>query len=171
MNFGSFIGKLEKMRERLDNVPEVVEWFVHDNKEMLVDLNRDQMLLGRNAEGEILTPGYLEDPYFKTPEAAQRYAARKAILERRHHERITYPLNFPEKDRNTPNLIIRGDFQDAMFIKPTPDSFTIDSSYKYAGDIDTKYRKKLYGLAPLSRQYVWDNGLRYKIMNYLFSWL
>ena len=75
MNFGSFIGKLEKMRERLDNVPEVVEWFVHDNKELRVDLNSDQILLVRKADCEILPPGDLEDPFFTTPLSTQRYFA------------------------------------------------------------------------------------------------
>ena len=49
------------------------------------------MLLGQNAKGEVLTPSYLNDPYFDNYLQAQMYAAMKYSLESWHKERIENP--------------------------------------------------------------------------------
>ena len=77
MNADDKLSFVTAKQQRVDNWPEVVEWQIEEYGDELVDLNRDQMLLGRNAEGEVLTPSYLEDPYFPTQEAAQAYASMK----------------------------------------------------------------------------------------------
>ena len=75
------IEKIERLQQSVNRVPEKVSEVVRENQEVLLSLNRDQMLLGRDAEGNILTPGYLDDPYFDTPEQAETYANMKYRLE------------------------------------------------------------------------------------------
>lgn len=161
--------KIEQLKEysvKLDNVPAKVAEVAREYDDVLLNLNRDQMLQGRDAEGQVLAPSYLDDPYFKSRQAAERYARMKYVLESRHKARIWNPQLFPDKDSNTPNLIIRGDFQDAMFIRTSPDGFTIGSSYVDAPDIENKY-PGLFGLAPESRVYFWNEFLRKELIKYL----
>lgn len=153
MGIGEFIEKIEKLKQAINQVPERVTEVVVENQEVLLSLNRDQMLLGRDAEGNTLTPGYLDDPYFDTPEQAAAYADMKYRLESNHRARIENPTIYPDKDRNTPNLIVTGPFQDNMFILPESDSFLIGSTYPEAKDIDGKYGGKVFGVAPASRDY------------------
>lgn len=123
--------------------------------------------LGRNAEGEVLTPSYLEDPYFHTQEAAQAYASMKYGLELVHKSRLTFPLNYPDKERNTPNLIVTGDFQNGMFLRTMTDSFLIDSGYDESRDIEQKYNNKVFGLAPLAKEFWWNYRLGIAIRRYI----
>ena len=112
MNIGGAIDRISKTITRIDNVPEVVEALVSMHQDVLLSLNRDQMLLGRNADGELLTPDYLSDPYFKTQEQAVAYANMKYGLEAQHKTRMSTMLDYPDKPKNTPNLIVTGEFQD-----------------------------------------------------------
>ena len=81
MGIRELIEKIERLQQSVNRVPEKVSEVVRENQEVLLSLNRDQMLLGRDAEGNILTPGYLDDPYFDTPEQAETYANMKYRLE------------------------------------------------------------------------------------------
>lgn len=159
--------RLQETKSRIDNIDSVISDVVEKNKQVLLSLNRDQMLLGRNSEGELFTPDYLNDPYFKTTAQAQSYAAKKYRLEGEHKARIENILNYPDKPRNTPNLIVTGPFQDSMVIETTGDSFTIDSFYIDTPDIESKYKFKVFGLAPLSVEYFWKNYLLLALRAYL----
>lgn len=64
MNVDDKLDYVTAKQKRVDNWPEVIEWQVDEYGYELLELNKDQMLLGRNTDGELLTPGYLEDPYF-----------------------------------------------------------------------------------------------------------
>ena len=72
----------------------------------LLDLNRDQMMAGQNAEGTDITPSYLDDPYFKT--------RRQAIGYMNWKQRITADSR---RDPQTPNLFIKGDFHNSIRIR------------------------------------------------------
>lgn len=162
--------KLEYMsakQQRVDNWPEVVEWQVSEYGYELLNLNRDQMLLGRNSDGEPFTPTYTSDPYFKTAAQANSYAAMKFGLELVHRSRLTFPLNYPDKGKDTPNLIVLGNFQDGMLIKSNAESFTIDSGYDESRDIEHKYNNKVFGLTPLAKEFWWDHRLRNAIQRYI----
>ena len=161
------IEKMETVRMRIETVPEVVEWMVHDHSDELVSLNRDQMLLGRDAEGNVLSPDYLSDPYFKTKAQAEAYANMKYRLEGVHRARIVHPLNWPDKDKNTPNLIVTGPFQDSMFVTTNADSFTIGAAYADSPDIERKYAGKVFGLAPLSREYFYEQYIKPAVRRHL----
>lgn len=167
MNVDDKLSFAAAKQQRVDNWPEVVECQIEEYGDELVDLNRDQMLLGRNADGAVLTPTYLEDPYFPTQEAAQAYASMKYGLELVHKSRLTFPLNYPDKERNTPNLIVTGDFQNGMFLRTMTDSFLIDSGYDESRDIEQKYNNKVFGLAPLAKEFWWNYRLGIAILRYI----
>ncbi len=159
--------RLQEAKSRIDNIDSVISEVVEKNKQVLLSLNRDQMLLGRNSEGELFTPDYLNDPYFKTTAQAQSYASMKYNLEGKHKARIENTLNYPDKPRNTPNLIVTGPFHDMMTIYTIADSFVIDSWYMDTLEIESKYKFKVFGLAPLSVEYFWKNYLLLALRAYL----
>ena len=167
MNVDDKLDYVTAKQKRVDNWPEVIEWQVDESGYELLELNKDQMLLGRNTDGELLTPGYLEDPYFRTSAQAQAYAAMKRGLEFVHKTRVTFPLNYPNKPQDTPNLIVTGDFQDGMFIRNTAESFIIDSRYPESGDIERKYNNKVFGLTPLAKEFWWNHRLREALYRYI----
>jgi hypothetical protein len=132
-----------------------------ERADILMDMNRDQLLYGRNADGELLTPGYLDDPYFKTPEAAQRYHNKKVAMENDHRGRFRARLYFgvqlfPDKPSDTPNLLINGRwFFNHFFINVNKEShsYIIGSTGLVAWEIEDKYGQEVYGLAPKSRDF------------------
>lgn len=160
MGIREIIRRIETLKSRISDVPEKVNEVVLRNEEVLLSLNRDQMLLGRDAEGNVLTPSYLEDPYFDTPEQAEAYAGMKYRLESEHRSRIENPTIYPDKDRDTPNLIVTGPFQDNMFILVERDSFLLGSTYADTRDIDAKYGNRVFGMAPASREYFYKHFIR-----------
>lgn len=74
-----------------------------NHSEELLDLNKQQMWDGKRADGENITPSYSQNPYFKKPGAAERYANWKA--------KIT-PSSIRPMD--VPNLFINGKFYDSL---------------------------------------------------------
>lgn len=135
---------------------------VNKSSDVILDLNRDQLLYGRDAEGEELTPGYLSDPYFKSFDHAKAYFLMKFKLEQSHKGLVHYTKIqlFPKKDFNTPNLLITGDlFFNHFYINVSNNSYTIGSNGAVASDIEAKYGK-VYGLAPASRDFYYKNWLR-----------
>lgn len=166
MNIRKTLSRFEDALKRVQSLPAALGDTVRENSNVLLNLNRDQMLLGTNTEGKPFTPSYLNDPYFKTQEQANAYASMKLSLEHLHRERITYPLNY-HKDRFTPNLIVTGPFQDSMFITTNARSFEIGSRYIDSSDIEAKYNYKVFGLAPLSVEYFWRYFLLQNLRKHL----
>lgn len=158
-SIGEIINRLEVLKRRIKLIPDKVSTIAKNNQDVLISLNKDQMLLGRNIDGAKLTPDYLNDPYFKSIEAAKSYAAMKYHLESKHKARIENPTLYPDKDRNTPNLIVTGPFQDSMFINMRSDSFLIGSSYRDSDDIERKYNNLVFGLSPESKEYFYKTHL------------
>lgn len=173
MNIEGKLAFITERQKRVDNWPEVIETIVARYGHELVGLNQSQLLLGRNTDGELLSPTYLNDPYFKTKEAAQAYAAKKKRLEWAHRPRIIFPINYPNKPSDTPNLIVRGNFHDGMYVKSSSDSFTIGSRPRApltitdADDIERKYNNKVFGLTPLSKEFWWNYRLRQELYDYI----
>ncbi len=151
------IRKFEAVAKVAGSVEEIAGKVANDNKGILLSLNRDQLLLGRNTEGNLLTPDYLSDPYFKTPDAAKRYAKMKHGLEKEHSQRIANPTIYPNKPRNTPNLIVTGPFQDGMFITISGSTYNISSTYSETPDIVAKYNDLVFGHSPESKQFFFNN--------------
>ena len=162
------INQFRKISENIRSVPEVLDKVVSDNKDVLLSLNRDQMLLGRDADGEMFKPSYLQDPYFKTQAAAQSYARMKYALEPSHKALLWTPVQlYPDKDRNTANLIVTGLFQNGLFITAGGGSFDINSSYVASGDINRKYKGRVFGIAPKSKEYFFLELIKPTLLKHL----
>lgn len=167
------MGTVKQIRDRygdaIKGVSEVVSKTANDNKDVLLSLNRDQMLLGRNNAGDTFTPGYLNDPYFKTQAKAQAYKKMKIGLEKQHSGRMRFSnvQLYPNKDSDTPNLIVTGPFQDSMYITLSSGEYTLGSTYVDASDINAKYNNAVFGLAPRSKEYFDKYWIHPAIAKYL----
>ena len=95
------MGRLDRIIEGLSNFESNIEGIVMDeimdHSEELEEMNRDQMLEGIDSYGNPIRPKYSEDPFFKTAEAARKYAEWKMRISPR-----------TGRDIDTPNLFING---------------------------------------------------------------
>ena len=150
----------ERYRKAYETLPDAISTTVQQTSTVLMDLNRDQLLQGRDAEGNLLSPNYMDDPYFKTREAAGNYSKMKYKKEVEHRNRIAYIELFGEKPTDVPNLLVTGNwFFNHFFIKVTKDAYEIGSTGIAATDIERKY-PKVYGLAPLSKEFYYFQYIR-----------
>lgn len=54
-----------------------------------------------------------------------------------------------------------------MFLRTMTDSFLIDSGYDESRDIEQKYNNKVFGLAPLAKEFWWNYRLGIAIRRYI----
>lgn len=155
-----YLNRYETIRSRVLNFNSILSEAVSQFGDIIVELNKDQMLLGRDTDGKPFTPSYLADPYFKTKAQANWYANMKYALESQHKSRLNYPQLYPDKNKDTPNLIVIGNFQDGMFITVNGDTHRIDSTYIDSPDIEDKYNKKVFGLTKESKEFFYREFLR-----------
>jgi hypothetical protein len=116
---------------------ETVSECVEVTREQMLYYNRLQLLHGLDQEGNYLSPKYSEDPYFKSPESAKRYAEWKSRIE-------------PKTDKpfDVPNLYITGRYHESIEIDVEPSKYVISSSDPNAASIENKFTQKVYGLSP-----------------------
>jgi hypothetical protein len=155
----------EKFSAAYQAVPETISNTVEQTQDVLLNMNRDQMLQGRDADGNLFAPTYTNDPYFETPDQAARYSKMKYLLEVKHRSRMQGVGLYGEKPTDVPNLIVTGPFQDGMFIRVTKEAYEIGSTYEDADDINAKYKNRAFGIAPLYKAFYWTNYLRGKILD------
>lgn len=168
MGIGEIISRLTRIQEEvIGGISDVVGDVVSRERGVLLSLNKDQMLLGRNTDGKPFRPTYLNDPYFKTREQAKAYAAMKKKLESEHHARIENPTLYPEKSPNTPNLIVTGPFQDGMFITTDTKSFLIGSTYADSDEIESKYDNLVFGISPESKKFFYEHYIHPELLKLL----
>ena len=152
----------------MQELPNVLIDEVEKEKEMILSLNRDQLLAGRNSDGQLLSPGYLQDPYFKTKGQAEAYLRMKLALESMHKSRMMFAnvLNFPVKPSVTPNLIVKGNFHDGMFMNVSGDKMVFGSTYEESNDIEQKYDNKVFGLTDEAKRVFWVQKLRETVLSH-----
>ena len=127
----------------------------------IMALNRDQLLQGRDADGNLISPTYMQDPYFKSQEAAAKYSKMKYMMEEGHKQRMTFPEMYGEKPTDVPNLLVTGTlFFNHFFISVTREAYTIGSTGEAAPDIEQKYNNRLYGLTPKSKEFYYFMFIR-----------
>jgi hypothetical protein len=146
-------------------IPDVVSNVVARTSDVILDLNRDQLLQGRDADGKLLSPTYTEDSYFKSREAAGRYSKMKYLQEVAHRRMMVYAELYGEKPADVPNLIVTGPFHGSFFISTSMDSYTIGATYRDADDISAKYKNRVYGLAPRSKEFYYFSFIRPAILS------
>lgn len=101
-----------------------LEKIVEDHADDITDLQREQMLEGRGVDGDYIRPFYSENPWFKKPGAAQRYAQWK--------QKITPN---PQRPLDVPNLTVTGVFHDSLSAKVTSGFFEVDSGVAFGQDV------------------------------------
>ena len=121
---------------------------ISESKDLILAKNREQLLEGKLSTGKDITPSYLDDPYFKSKEAAQRYSDWK--------DEITPN---PKRKKGTPNLIITGPYHRSIDLKVTGEDFEFLSSFKNAKDIEKKFTENVYGLDDDNKEELIDERL------------
>lgn len=128
-----------EMSRRLNkvNINVISSESVEETKDDLLDMQKAQLLRGKGNDGNDLEPGYLEDPYFKSPESAMRYMEWKKKIS----------PNVGRND-NAPNLYINGAFHRTVKVKVNTDSWDILSDSEIYNSVDQKYKGKEFGITP-----------------------
>lgn len=108
-------------------------------EEEIRQYNIQQLLDGKTNEGLDISPGYMEDPFFKTPEQAKAYSDWK--------DRISPP---GKRRSGVPNLYINGYYHSTRTVQIEGDKIVYRSTYGEVHDFDQKY-KNLDGLNADSR--------------------
>jgi hypothetical protein len=127
---------------RLQNIDtdKIAAETMEGTEEEIRQYNLQQLLDGKTNEGLDISPGYLEDPFFKTREQAQAYSDWK--------DRISPPS---KRRSGVPNLYINGYYHSTRTVQIVGDKIVYRSSFgEIFTDIDEKY-KNLDGLNPESR--------------------
>lgn len=117
------------------------------------DLLREQLLHGKGSDGQDLKPGYLEDPYFKTPESAMRYAQWK--------QKISPDVG---RNFNAPNLFITGYYHKRMKVFVFEDGLTIDNFAVFGEAVNEKYGGKATVLGGIWRKKYMQEILRPQLL-------
>lgn len=119
---------------------------LHENEIAYIDILKRQLWMGKGSDGNDLSPGYLEDPYFKSREAAQRYLNWK--------KKITPGSG---RNPNAPNLFITGLYYGSLSAKSDLSGLSISSSASFGIDIETKYKGRANILGgPFRKEFIFD---------------
>lgn len=167
MSLGSYIRVLQYARDGARNINSTVYECIQENEEVLLELNRSQILQGRDSDGELFSPTYEQDPYFTSPEKGANYGRWKERIRPEADSLIYTPL-FSAKPAGVPNLFVTGPFVSGMFITTGTTSFVIDSSYFKSGDINSKYKGKVFGLTQAAIDFFYRNFLRRRILQAVY---
>lgn len=111
-------------------------------------LNRKQLRRGRDKNDNYLSPKYSEDPYFKSKEAALRYANWKKSIDVQ-----------TDKPFDVPNLYINGRFHNSLHLVANTRVIDFISASPDAKGIEQKFNQnKIYGLTDESKaKYIPEN--------------
>lgn len=138
---GDFIEKLESI-DLIDEVGKIIA----ANADTIKDMNKKQMLAGKNNKGDSL-PSILGDPYFKKPGADERYAAFKQKL-------------FPETPFGVSNFTVLNVFHNSILVFRKDRDIVYNSPVLFASDIERKTNNTVFGLNADSRATAWQLIIR-----------
>jgi hypothetical protein len=102
-------------------------------KKSIADLNREQLLSGRGADGEYL-PRYVDDPYFKSVESATRYEQWKATI------------SIGEKPTGVMDFYIDGTFHRTIKFVKDDEGFTTKSDSSIISSVQSKTNNQALGI-------------------------
>lgn len=134
-----FIDEFIALLDGFDIVSEAGK-IVQDNKQQVLELNKDQLWAGENTEGMPIRPSYFEDPFFKTKQQARAYANWK--------QKITPN---PNRHYGTPNLYINGYYYRSLDMRVQGTEVVYTSTLIGGEDIDAQYQN-IRGLSPINMQ-------------------
>jgi len=144
MAFESYIEKYDPKKVR----PALQRALTSTEGDYLTNL-KAQLLMGKGSDGEDLKPGYLEDPYFKTRQAAMNYAVWK--------QKTTPSFG---RNLNAPNLFITGYYHNQFKIFVYPDAVYIFNLAPFGEEVNNKYSGKATVLGgPWRKEYIFEKVL------------
>lgn len=154
------MGTLADMNRRVQalSLTDLAAAIIAQNATELADIQRKQLMQGKNNEGDLLGPRHSENPFFKSPESALRYA--------RWKQKIT-----PETPFDVPNLYINGQYHGGIFIKVAGDKVTTDSKSPLAGKINNTFKGKQLGLNSDSKVTAFKDHIRSPLVKAVASQL
>lgn len=114
-----------------------------DEQEKIMTLQREQLLEGKDNDGNDMRPYYSEDlqpeGWFKSKDSAMRYALWKQTG-------ISYPVQV-QRNPDAPNLYINGRFHSELGVKQTSKTIGVYPITPYAATIVAKYGLDKFGLS------------------------
>lgn len=134
------------------------EGVLNSISELAVASNRHQLFDGKLSTGEDLSPTYLEDPWFKSKESAQRYSDWK--------DEITPNTR---RKKGVPNLFINGAFHESIEVQAKGGGLLYKSSFFRASSIESKFGLNIYGLGGEYRDYYLEEVLEPEWQNRIES--
>lgn len=158
--------KIEAFEDFKKNLVPAVDAFLREHEVEIIDLLKGQLFEGKDSEGNDLRPYYSEDlrsngGWFKTPEAAERYAEWKRGL--------TYP-NGAGANRNpdAPNLYINGNlFHDTLILDIADDFIAFVNTDPRARQIMERYGREKFGLNNVNFELVKDLYIKEPLLKML----
>lgn len=142
MTLSTLVNNLSSLDEKLLSFVKVA---FEENSWEVMNLQRMQLFEGKRSDGSYIKPSYSEDlqsngGYFKTPEAAQKYAFWKAT-------KVPIPVTTTtDQPFDTPNLYINGRFHDELGAEISDTQMEIKGMTAYAEMIVAKYGIETFGL-------------------------
>lgn len=115
---------------------------LNDRREEIIASQREQLLEGKDSDGNDMRPYYSEDlkpnGWFHSKESAMRYALWKKTG-------ISYPVNV-QRNTDAPNLYINGMFHNDLEARAGSTSVGVYPKTSYAAGIMAKYGMNKFGL-------------------------
>jgi hypothetical protein len=149
------------------NLVEMIQRLMQEDEPLLLALQKDQLYAGQDANGDSLRPSYLEDPYFKSRDAAQRYSDWKDRLDQRTPNEI-----FHKRPAGTPNLIITGTwFYNTLVADVGNGKLVLRSDSWLFPKLETKYGNALLGLNQTALRYYVEEILFPRLQRETYAWL
>ncbi|HEX8358172.1 MAG TPA: hypothetical protein VF610_12195 [Segetibacter sp.] len=107
----------------------------------ITELQTEQMRAGKDKNDNWIRPYYSENPFFKSPESAMRYAKWKSHIS-------------PNKDKpfNVPDLFIIGTYHNSVRTEVSGDKFKIKGTASFAFSVESVHKDAL-GLNSESRHF------------------
>ena len=137
---------LERLTESVRTLPErlpvMIGEVLRGHEHDIMELQRIQLLEGKDSDGKDIHPFYTEDlkpqGYFHSAQSAARYAAWK--------EDLSYPFSV-SRNHNAPNLYITGKFHEELGCVFGTQAMQIAPMTGYAAAIVAKYGRNTFGLS------------------------
>ena len=133
---------------------------------------REQLYSGLDGNENELRPSYMDDPYFRERTNSEEKARNMARWYVKHKELITPPLTsnigFKARGKETPNLIIRGDFYESII--STVDNWRIKietQGVSFGADVERKYGSQIFALSEKSKRHIIETYIKPAIADYL----
>ena len=126
----------------------IAEDVLNQTSSTAVQMNRGQLYDGKLSTGDDISPTYLEDPYFKSKESAQKYSDWKDAI-----------TPNPRRKKGVPNLFIIGAYHESITAEAKGGGLLYKSSFYRASNIESKFSVNVYGLGGEYREQFLQNEL------------